>query len=809
MRLISLRLWNIRSYREATIEFGDGVNLFEGDIGSGKSSILLAVEFALFGLAEVASASLLRHGEKEGGVELVFGVKDRTVKATRKLRRSGSGASVKDCILEVDGRETRLSSNEMRQQVLELLEYGERRNPRARLDIFTYSVYTPQEDMRTVLTNDTKMRNQRKDTLRRALDLEEYDQAASNLDRVRLQLDNDAGELRGMASDIDDVKVDLLEAERDWRAEQDRLATAKEDADAASSRVEEAATRFAKLKEGEARYREALTVAKEMEASLARAEGEMRELAAKVDAGRTNAEELGKVRARIEESSGQLVELEGMEIAETRLVRLQGELKEAIGDLERKRAQLDVAEEASRRYKDAEKELEGIEDPAEGLGDIQKDLEVLRSKGVGLEHEVRRLEQETEAIDSEDGELTTLEGEATCPKCRQPLTEEHLESLLEANKKRRRDISSRLREVASQKNRALEDIEAKERALDDLERMAEHRRRLLQDLERARKDAEGLDERRRAVEDHPAISLERELHTLEPSRDPELLNRLRKLSGAVQELRKTEGRLEKALEGLPDLEKRFEGAQGAVKEAKTATERAGEELEASSADWDKEAITKAREEHQEALKADSSLQASMTGIKKMMGMLGIRVDKLREDVVRFEGILEREALHVHVSAWLSDRVIPAIRSMERSVMSLMSEEMDLSASQWFGHLVEDVDLVLAVDEDFVPSVTHQDFEMELNSLSGGERTAAAFAYRLALNGLVRRNATPDQRNLLILDEPTDGFSREQLGRMGNVFVELGADQVVVVSHDRELRNFADRVHLVEKIDGSSTVTQIA
>ena len=612
-----------------------------------------------------------------------------------------------------------------------------------------------------------------------------------------------------MASDIDDVKVDLLEAERDWGAEQDRLATAKEDAEAASSRVEETATRFAKLKEGEARYQEALTDAKETEASLARAEGEMKELAAKVGAARTNAEELGKVRTQIEDRIGQLEDLDGMEMAETRLVRLQGELKEAIGDLERKRAQLDVTEEASRRYKDAEKELEGIEDPAKGIGDIRKDLEVLRSKGVGLEHDIRRLEQETEAIDSEDGELTTLEGEATCPKCRQPLTEEHLESLLKANKKRRRDISSRLREVASQKNRALEDIETKERTLDDLEGIAEHRRRLLQDLERARKDAEGLDELRRAVGDHPAISLERELHTLEASRDPERITRLRKLSGAVQELQKTKGRLEKALEGLPDLEKRFEVAKGAVKEAERATQRAREQLKAASTDWDKEAITKAREDHQEAIKAESSLQASMTGIEKMMGMLERRVVKLREDVVRFEGIMEREALHVHVSAWLSDRVLPAIRSMERSVMSLLSEEMDASASQWFGHLVEDPDLVLTVDEDFVPSVTHQDFEMELNALSGGERTAAAFAYRLALNGLVRRNATPDQRNLLILDEPTDGFSREQLGRMGNVFVALGAEQVVVVSHDRELRNFADRVLLVEKISGSSTVTQIA
>ena len=48
-----LTLKNFRSYNdgeETAVDLPDGVVLFEGDIGSGKSTILLSIEFALFGL---------------------------------------------------------------------------------------------------------------------------------------------------------------------------------------------------------------------------------------------------------------------------------------------------------------------------------------------------------------------------------------------------------------------------------------------------------------------------------------------------------------------------------------------------------------------------------------------------------------------------------------------------------------------------------------------------------------------------------------------------------------------------------------
>ena len=50
MIINKIKLENIRSYLNQEIELPEGSVLLSGDIGSGKSTILLATEFALFGL---------------------------------------------------------------------------------------------------------------------------------------------------------------------------------------------------------------------------------------------------------------------------------------------------------------------------------------------------------------------------------------------------------------------------------------------------------------------------------------------------------------------------------------------------------------------------------------------------------------------------------------------------------------------------------------------------------------------------------------------------------------------------------------
>src|SRR3990167_5638015 len=90
MLLKSIKLHNIRSYENAEIKFPKGSVLLAGDIGAGKSTILLAIEFAIFGAkkGELPAYTLLRHGKKEGYVELRMNVDGKEAIIKRVLKRS-------------------------------------------------------------------------------------------------------------------------------------------------------------------------------------------------------------------------------------------------------------------------------------------------------------------------------------------------------------------------------------------------------------------------------------------------------------------------------------------------------------------------------------------------------------------------------------------------------------------------------------------------------------------------------------------------------------------------------------------------
>ena len=83
-----VKINNIRSYENAEIIFPSGSVLLSGDIGSGKTSVLLAIEFALFGLQPgQRGASLLKIDTNEGFVELEFEIDDDSIVIKRTLKR--------------------------------------------------------------------------------------------------------------------------------------------------------------------------------------------------------------------------------------------------------------------------------------------------------------------------------------------------------------------------------------------------------------------------------------------------------------------------------------------------------------------------------------------------------------------------------------------------------------------------------------------------------------------------------------------------------------------------------------------------
>ena len=54
------------------------------------------------------------------------------------------------------------------------------------------------------------------------------------------------------------------------------------------------------------------------------------------------------------------------------------------------------------------------------------------------------------------------------------------------------------------------------------------------------------------------------------------------------------------------------------------------------------------------------------------------------------------------------------------------------------------------------------------------------------------------RDLIILDEPTDGFSSEQLDRVREVINQINVEQVIIVSHEAKMEGFVDNIIRVRK-----------
>ena len=179
MFLKNIKLSNIRSYEDAEINFPTGSTLLSGDIGSGKSTILLATEFALFGTRRkgLSGASLLRNGKDKGSVELNFEVQEKNIVIKRNLSRGKKTISQEAGYIIIDGKRKDLSTVELKQQIINLLNYPQEVLTKSKDLIYRYTVYTPQEEMKLILLENP---SERLDILRRVFGIEKYKTIINN-----------------------------------------------------------------------------------------------------------------------------------------------------------------------------------------------------------------------------------------------------------------------------------------------------------------------------------------------------------------------------------------------------------------------------------------------------------------------------------------------------------------------------------------------------------------------------------------------------------------------------------------------------
>jgi len=206
MKLKKLRLHNIRSYDDEEIIFPEGSTLLSGDVGSGKTSILLAIEYALFGLQPGQRGSaLLSNGKDSGGVVLELEIEEKEIIIERKLKRGSKTVSQDYASITIDEEKIESSVTEIKSKILELLNYPQEFIKKNNL-LYRYTVYTPQEEMKQIIIEDAESRL---NILRHIFGVDKYKRIKENLSIFAAKLREESRMLQIEVRDFEENKNKL------------------------------------------------------------------------------------------------------------------------------------------------------------------------------------------------------------------------------------------------------------------------------------------------------------------------------------------------------------------------------------------------------------------------------------------------------------------------------------------------------------------------------------------------------------------------------------------------------------------------
>ncbi|WJI08968.1 SMC family ATPase [Methanobacterium sp. CWC-01] len=673
MKINSLHLKNIRSYENAIIDFSEGITLFEGDIGSGKSTILMAIEFALFGLGSEKGAALLRIGATKGHVLLEFQVDGSQFTAYRSLSKRKNAIQQDKCFINIDGTEFKLSPTEMKERILQILNFNEPANSRAKSVIYRYAVFTPQEEMKAIIQMSP---DQRLQTLRKALRIEDYKIAMSNAINVARVIDRKSVELTSKASNLN--------------SNQDELILKVQELDKNLFKIKELSDECQKIRE-------------------------------ELDGLKIQIKRHQEEKNRLSEAKGKVPLVEDQIRNNNQMIKkLQDENQSALKQI-------------NENYNPQIEQFNEFELPTDKE---EAELIVLLEK---LRNAEKYLNTRKATIEAKIDDYKAIENNNVCPTCDRPLDSVEIKLKL-------KPLLSELQELQSK----LEECENGIKETDTLQvnlRKYHEFQKDISTLENQIKEKEGL-----ITRNEDSIQGLREQVIHDEKSLVELINEIDEGKKISEEIEKFESQKEKVENKLSDL-------NGEISSKKTAVKLLNDLIQDLKARIKKEKSFKEKGE------------------------------KLQE---------------YHI--WIKEFFIPSLENIENQVMLSINLEFNQHFQRWFSILVDDPDKTALINEDFTPIVEQDGYEQEIDYLSGGEKTSIALAYRLALNSIVQRVSTGIKSDVLILDEPTDGFSKEQLFKLREILEELECPQIIIVSHEKELESFADQIFRIEKVDGISKIS---
>lgn len=792
MRLKTLRLQNFRQHVSTELSFSSGLTGIIGPNGSGKTTILEAIAWALYGNpAARGTRDSIRNSRAEGRapvkVELEFELAGHSYRVVR-------GLTTAECYL--DGGDAPIAAT-----ITGVTDLLQRRLGMTRAEFF-HTYFTGQKELDAMAGLGP---TERARFLSRVLG---YDRLSGAQELARERRRSLMAEMNGLKQGMPDADATwrmLAEAEARLAVARSRAADAEVAKKATAENLSAIAPRWIALQTERERSQqqlaelrvaenEALALGRDVE----RLDRELLDIANAQDA-------LAPLQLQLQPLAGhraQLTVFDGLAAAEasrqTLLERLRGVAEEE-ARLNERRAKLETAPALEAETQQHLLVARAAFEKAEKEWEIQRTAWVRDRQEAETRLEALRT-QYTDLVQQRE----TLEGlgeNSPCPTCGRPLGAS-FKSVLEL-------LMEQVETVHIDGNYYRQRVEQLSRTPEALEVLEEQRRT-------AQTDVAGIE--RRLTRIQSAIA---EMVTLDQAKTG-LLSRLDEARKALADLpmgydAAQHAALRDTVARLADVEKQAARLSVLVeKESTVRTERQrvfalqtharqrvvsmdGPQVPSEQADAE---FARVREAHEkaagEARKAELEAVAALADADKARGEMEA-AERSRRELARLEARLEE----LDVEKRTHDELDRALTDLRTDLNFQLRPELAEIASGFLESLTDGRYNGLEFDEDYSLIVLEDGLPKPV--ISGGEEDLCNLVLRLAISQMIAERAG-QAFSLLILDEV---FGSLDEARRGNVMELLRRlhdrfEQVIVITHVEHIREGLDRVLLVRVDDERGT-----
>jgi exonuclease SbcC len=783
--ITKVKLKNWRSHLDTELDFSDGTNCFIGNIGSGKTTIMDAICFGLFGtflqlqqkklkLEDIIMKKPVTKDQAE--VTVYFDVDGTEWSIKRTVTKGKSTAELRKGAELIEGPQ----SSKVTEEVEKILKMN--------YELFSRAVYSEQNQLDMFLTIPKGQRMKKIDEL---LAIDKFEKARMNTKALK-------NKCLMFMSEKDDLLKNL-------------------EADESIKKIEIIKREFVDLKERED------SLNKQLEDVVKRKLGTARDLMMLKDQQRkmqTIEEDTKKYTALMEltETDIEKLKTDLVEFAEKTIEELNDESKKVNEDIERLNFSIDdekinldklregYAEENAKIKLIEEEKLPKIKQEAEEFETISEKLKKNPLKEIETElknkqKELEKTQMNTQKSLAKISELKdsihdlSLAG-SICPVCNSKLTENKKSSLLSKNKK------------------LLEDLN---KSTESSQKLTEKLQDEINKLNLKCKEAERLEERFNQIKDS-----NKQLKAL--------TNELKDLSDKVKVFTNQKKMFEKNIEMLENNLKGLKKRQDDIKQVISKKEEAnvkldrlkeyGQKLSQLSVEremlssFSLSVLEKIEQDYQNIIGLEKELQTRLSNqadiVKEKQKLLN-EIDNKRKilenyklEIKRLEAISEQlQLLEISLEATQEQLRKDFVGAVNEAMQSIWPELYPYKDIYSIKLGIEEGDYVLQL-QDSTGWVTAD------GVVSGGERSIACLALRIALSLVLAPNI-----EMLVLDEPTANLDSRTVEVLANVLrdrITNFVEQVFLITHDSSLENavsgYLYRLEREKERDGFTKVSLI-